>query len=124
MLPQYKFTRKWRIRINVKKSNVVPVSKFCTVSGETSCGIWNINGVSIPIKKKHKYLGVLLGAGNVSQDIVKEKGAVVIQTKGRVASVRKLMGESIAQVYVDEVVTPSVLYAMEMFKVPYRKIEE
>lgn len=53
----YKFTRKWRIRINIQKSAIVPISKHCSVTAHGGAGVWVLKGEEIPVKHKHKYLG-------------------------------------------------------------------
>lgn len=95
------FTTKWRIRVNVTKSAIIPVSKHCTINSENGRDMWNINGKSVPVKDKHKYLGVLLSSGNATNDIIKQRGAIIVQSKAKVKSVKHMTGINMAQMYIE-----------------------
>ena len=48
------------------------------------------------MKKKHKYLGVTLGTSIKFNDYIKEKTAIVIQSKPKVSIIRETLGENMA----------------------------
>ena len=120
------FTKKWRIRVNAGKCAIIPVSKhcLCTMGDCDYCeSQWELDETYIQMKKKHKYLGVTLGTNITFNDYIKEKTAIVIQSKPKVSLIREKLGEGMAMWYVQSVLMPKILYCAEIIKIPESKIQ-
>ena len=122
-----RFTKIWRIRVNPGKCAVIPMTKHCDAQYNDELAgkqfsEWEMAGQKVQIKKKHKYLGIVLSGDTSHKAFMRERDAMVIQMKQKIRSVREALGESIALEYVDSIAMPKITYGAELVNVKAEKL--
>ena len=65
-------------------------------TGGKQLSAWGMAGQRVQLKRKHKYLGIILSGDTVHRAFTKERDAMVVQAKQKVRAMREQLGEAIA----------------------------
>ena len=105
--------------MNPGKCAVTPMTKHCGAQYHDEMAgrqydEWEMAGQKVQIKKKHKYLGIVLSGDTSHKAFRRERVAKVTQMKQKIRTVREALGESIALEYVDSIAMPKITYGAEI----------